>query len=145
MTGEERTAIRQLIYRTIDRLQLAGVSPTHMGQRYARLLRLLWGKTATKTTRPATRHNSTGAVSATFGNQYQNATASSSGTGGPSNDAFSWLDLDAVRNFAMYDSIPDLAPAESTEQAVESEASPFHVNFLTDYRCVDDDNPTLMF
>ena len=145
MSDEEKTAIRQLIYRTIDRLQLAGVSPKHMGQRYARLLRLLWGKSEPKTPRQATRRDPPGAMSSALGSQSQNPTAGSSGVGGTSNGAFSWLDLDAVRNFAMYDSISDLAPAESTEAAMESETSPFHVNFLTDYRCVDDNNPNLMF
>ncbi|PMD27036.1 hypothetical protein NA56DRAFT_667506 [Hyaloscypha hepaticicola] len=44
MTEEERTFVRRMITQTIERLQKASMNANHMGNRYARLLQLLWRK-----------------------------------------------------------------------------------------------------
>jgi len=45
MMADERSAIRDLVSATIDRLQQTSTGANHMGTRYSRLLQLLWRKT----------------------------------------------------------------------------------------------------
>lgn len=44
MSQEERSEVPEMISQTIDRLERASIDKSHMGSRYARLLRLLWRK-----------------------------------------------------------------------------------------------------
>lgn len=54
MSEEERTSVPELISNTINRLERASVDKSHMGSRYARLLKLLWRKSPPRASpRPA--------------------------------------------------------------------------------------------
>lgn len=103
MEQHEEQTVRDLVYRAMDTLNLASLSPQHAGSRYARLLELLWVKSA-KSTQP--RHNirspaaqsdsqlsSTGSIKLDAGGHMQYS---------PAND-FSWLDLEAVGDFVLAD------------------------------------------
>src|SRR5215469_2679093 len=47
VTGPDSNgAIRRMIHNTIERLQRSSIHTDHLGNRYSRMLRLLWGRTS---------------------------------------------------------------------------------------------------
>lgn len=101
MDKQEESAIRQIIFRTIEVLKRASISPEDPGSRYAGLLELLWMK------QPKTYVSNPAAMSSP---QTQRGSDTMSSTGSikmddsgyfhfsPAND-FSWLDLGQVSEF----------------------------------------------
>ena len=99
MGGDTRGSIRRMITDTIDRLQKASAHSNDVGDRYSRLIKLLWRKPpgrgsiaeGAETTRPTTAQaNDT----IDQPNQMVNDTANNV-------NSFSWLDLGAVGDFAL--------------------------------------------
>jgi len=122
MTSKEKIGVRRMIYATINHLERASLGRKHMGSRYSRLLHMLWRVT------PMEQNNGRVAnVEAQYG-------------------AFSWLDLDAIRNFAtMYNSN---IPASAVDD-FDSFSGDIHnlatTTLFTDYRWLSDDNSNMIF
>lgn len=101
MGGDTRGSVRRMINDTVEKLQQASACPNDVGDRYSRLIRLLWRRppkvpNGADITRPSTAHA-------------QTSGSTSAGTEQPGLDmqhnptsinAFSWLDLGAVGDFA---------------------------------------------
>jgi len=104
MGGDTRGSVKRMITDTIDKLQKASACSNDVGDRYSRLIRLLWRKPprhgsvadGADITRPTTAQPSAGGsmheqnIQATY--EAVNAV--------PSINNFSWLDLPAIGDFA---------------------------------------------
>ena len=112
MGGDTQGSIKRMITDTIDRLQKASACSNDVGDRYSRLIRLLWRKPpgrgsvaeGANITRPATAQNRgsiPGNGTAELPEQAMLETA-------PIN-TFSWLDLPAVGEFAVNNSGDSIA------------------------------------
>jgi hypothetical protein len=106
MGGDTRGSIKRLIMDTVDKLQSASACPNDVGDRYSRLVRLLWRKPpgrasiaegAGEITRPTTAQPMppTGAHNPSDQPMYEQQIHQP-----PSINTFSWLDLPAVGEFA---------------------------------------------
>ena len=103
MGGDTRGSIKRMITDTIDRLQKASACSNDVGDRYSRLIRLLWRKPPGRAsiaegagadiTRPSTRASISANHTTDGADQMMYETA-------PIN-SFSWLDLGAVGDFAI--------------------------------------------
>ena len=104
MDQQEESAIRQIIFRTIEVLKRASISPEDPGSRYAGLLELLWLK------QPSKAYSQSQNPTAMSSPQAQRGSDTMSNAGSikmddsgyihfsPAND-FSWLDLGQVSEF----------------------------------------------
>ncbi len=104
MAGDSRGTVRRMVTDTIDRLQKASACPNDVGDRYSRLIRLLWRK-------PPARH------SVAEGAEMPHPTTAQPRVPVQRHDlndqqeqmmfdpapinSFSWLDLEAVGDFAI--------------------------------------------
>jgi len=107
MGGDTRGTVKQMIMDTVDKLQRASACSNDVGERYSRLVRLLWRKPPGRTsiaegadiTRPATvqpvRPSAVG-----HANAQQDPIVYDQENNAPSITQFSWLDLPAVGDFA---------------------------------------------
>jgi hypothetical protein len=99
--GDTRGSIKRMIVDTIDRLQKASACSNDIGDRYSRLIRLLWRKPPGKLsiaegadiTRPGTASGRQSISINDQGDQIMNE------TGGI--NSFSWLDLGSIGEFAI--------------------------------------------
>ncbi|KAK4539675.1 hypothetical protein LTR36_010438 [Oleoguttula mirabilis] len=107
MGGDTRGSIKRMITDTIDKLQKASACANDVGDRYSRLIRLLWRKPPARAcvadgadiTRPATAQGH-GPSSAGQANEQPQQANYDSIHNAPSINTFSWLDLPAVGDFA---------------------------------------------
>lgn len=170
MTDDERAGLRKTINLTIERLQKASAGANHMGDRYARLLHLLWRKAPKKSSDP--RDNTPQSIEGRLSTempprlppngdqQYFDALAPQNGFQSlpqvnglqpqPGNGTFSWLDLGATWSFATQNnsvngSTGDMDLSDGWEG--QSMQSPYDLgmSLLSDYRVLDGDNPNLIF
>ena len=102
MNSEETSSVKRMISDVVDKLQKASSCANDIGDRYSRLLRLLWRK-------PPSRAETTRADAARgplpphmdgMGPQAAQGNAYGAPINPPSINAFSWLDLSAVGDFA---------------------------------------------
>jgi hypothetical protein len=167
MTDEERIAVRHMINQSIDRLQKASVGANQMGNRYARLVQLLWRKPPK---RDNTRHQSidarltSGPIDpalnpALSNSQYVPNTDYGSGFGGQGMGVnnggapgFSWLDLSATWNFATQNGNANSSSGSASDLQDEigiggagDNISPFDMALLTDYNLLDGDGSSFVF
>ena len=99
--GDTRGSIKRMIIDTIDRLQKASACSNDVGDRYSRLIRLLWRKPPGRLsiaegadiTRPGT---ASGRQSVSINEQGEQIVPEPGGIG-----SFSWLDLGAIGDFAV--------------------------------------------
>lgn len=149
MTAGEKVGVRRMVNVTIDRLERASVKRHDMGSRYSRLLRLLWRKTPMRVEQnnnadlrpeaePITRLGGQQSsqefdLSAMVPHQFIN------------HSAFSWLDLDAVGNFATQNNsvVPSLSG--SMGDLMDDPGEMDDLTLFTDYRWLNDDNPNMIF
>lgn len=120
MTEQEQVGVRRMIQDTISRLQRASTNRHHMGAKYSRLLHMLWRATPSKDDR--------------------NAMASPEAQHG----AFSWLDLDAVGNFATHNN-STTASVTDFDDLIGDLNNPVNMTLFTDYRWLSDDNMNMIF
>lgn len=107
MGGDTRGSIKRMITDTIDKLQKASACANDVGDRYSRLIRLLWRKPPGRAsiadgsdiTRPATAHGH-GQMSVSQTDEQPQSGTFEQGNNAPSINTFSWLDLPAVGDFA---------------------------------------------
>lgn len=106
--GGERGSVKRMIADTIDRLQKASACSNDVGDRYSKLIKLLWRKPPGRMsvaegadiTRPATAQPRGVPITANNGGNEQ--TEQLMYENGPTNlNTFSWLDLPAVGDFAI--------------------------------------------
>lgn len=105
MGSDSRGNVRTIITETIDRLQKASACTNDIGERYSRLVRLLWRKLPgrgsiaepVEHTRAAASHQQQDSMAA---DQLQQMAYDPSAQQ-PSINTFSWLDLGAVGDFAI--------------------------------------------
>lgn len=71
MTDEERIDVRKMINITIDRLQKDSKGKSHMGNRYARLLQLLWRKAPKRTVPKSTAKSTRGEIQTSLAQKLQ--------------------------------------------------------------------------
>lgn len=104
MGGDTRGSVKRLISDTMDNLQKSSACANDVGDRYSRLIRLLWRKAPghrgsiadpSDITRPATAQNGGPP------GQERPGEANPMDTAPPSINQFSWLDLNAVGDFAV--------------------------------------------
>lgn len=122
MSAQEVAGVRRMVQDTISRLQKAGVNQDHMGTRYAQLLLMLWRATPSKD---------------------DDRTSMASPEVQPG--AFSWLDLEAVGNFATYNYNNRV---DLTSDFGDILGDPIHgtmTPLFTDYRWLSDDNLNMIF
>jgi hypothetical protein len=128
MGSSDRSAVRELIPKTMENLQRSSACPNDVGERYAKLLRLLWSKRPGRGSvidpsdiLQAVRNSGMGITSGNGGemnnsNNNNNASDISSSnnpmarssdfpdandSAPPSINTFSWLDLSAVGDYAI--------------------------------------------
>lgn len=135
MGGDTRGSIKRMITDTIDRLQQASACANDVGDRYSRLIRLLWRKP------PPRQSVAEGAADITRPNTAQ-AGPTSNGNGMPPFDpaifdgndvnAFSWLDLGAVGDFALTnnESVGSLDGFEHLNDSPSGGFAGFDVNMM---------------
>lgn len=107
MGGDSRGNVKRMITDTIDRLQKASACKNDVGERYSRLVRLLWRKhpgrgsiaEPSEITRPATAQPPTSASNPDV--EHVDQTLFDATAPQPSINTFSWLDLPAVGDFAL--------------------------------------------
>lgn len=106
MAGDTRGSVKRLISDTVDCLQKSSACPNDVGDRYSRLVRLLWRKPPagrgsiaepSEVTRPATAQNGGPGMPPGRGG----TESMPLDTAPPSINQFSWLDLGAVGDFAV--------------------------------------------
>lgn len=125
--GSERGSIKRMIADAVDRLQKASACANDVGDRYSRLIRLLWRKPPTGN---ETRKDSIaqplqqGGASHTPAEQ-QNLPNYEMGQNPTSINAFSWLDLGAVGDFATNNNSIPSGSLESWDQFDEGSADGF--------------------
>lgn len=95
LSGPEKTSIRRLIRDTIKCIREGSVRPSSIGDGYAHLLEVLWRRADERRT---TDSNSNENVE----DQSQHLIRDQEYTF-PSQDGFSWLDLEAIGNFVWRD------------------------------------------
>lgn len=104
MGGDARGSVKRLISDTMDNLQKSSACPNDVGERYSRLVKLLWRKPPGRAgsiaepsdiTRPAT------AQAGGPGMPGPNGEPNPMDAAPPSINQFSWLDLGAVGDFAV--------------------------------------------
>jgi len=118
MGGDTRGSVKRMITDTVDNLQKASACANDVGERYSRLIRLLWRKPpgrgsvaeiaeiAADITRPSSTHPQAAGPATTTGQpmsqqqQEQAAVMFDAINNPPSINQFSWLDLHAVGDFA---------------------------------------------
>ncbi|TKA80485.1 hypothetical protein B0A55_02318 [Friedmanniomyces simplex] len=117
MGGDTRGSVKRMIADTVDNLQKASACANDVGERYSRLIRLLWRKPpgrgsveeiaeiAADITRPSSTHPQASGPAATSvptsqQQQQDQATIYDAINNPPSINTFSWLDLPAVGDFA---------------------------------------------
>lgn len=110
MTGETRRSVRAMINDTADRLQQASACSNDVGERYSRLIRLLWRKPpqnshsteSSEINRPTTAQPALGQAGpgATQQHGSNEIPVFDAINNPPSINMFSWLDLPAVTDFA---------------------------------------------
>ena len=107
MGGDTRGSVKRLINDTMDNLQKSSACPNDVGDRYSRLVRLLWRKPPGRTgsiaepneiPRPSTAQ---GGEMGSTGDKVGDPTNDGMDAAPPSINAFSWLDLGAVGDFAV--------------------------------------------
>lgn len=105
MGGDSRGSTKRLITDAIDRLQQASACTNDVGDRYSRLIRLLWRKhpgrpsiaEGADITRPATAQQQAGPTAANGNSGQQDQVMYDTNNV----NTFSWLDLPAVGDFAL--------------------------------------------
>lgn len=123
MKAKEKASVRRMIQDTIERLQAASIDHNHMGWKYSRLLQYLWQATAA--------HNDTSASMASPEVQH---------------GAFSWLDLQAVSDFALHNnSATTERPLFDTHFDLLDPSDPLNMTLFTDFRWLSEDNGQLIF
>ncbi|KAK3652757.1 hypothetical protein LTR56_005052 [Elasticomyces elasticus] len=113
MGGDTKGAVKRMITDTVDNLQKASACANDVGERYSRLIRLLWRKPpgrgsvaeiaeiAADITRPSSTHPQVaGPVNHTSQQHHDQAAIYEAINNAPSINTFSWLDLPAVGDFA---------------------------------------------
>ncbi|KAF2772560.1 hypothetical protein EJ03DRAFT_306921 [Teratosphaeria nubilosa] len=107
MGGDTRGSIKRLIFDTVDKLQKSSACANDVGERYSRLIRLLWRKPPGRAsiaegadiTRPQSRANGGPSISGSGQGPTETAVYDQANMP-PSINTFSWLDLPAVGDFA---------------------------------------------
>ena len=114
MAQQEEHAVRQMVHQTMGVLRRASISPQDPGERYARLLELLWQKP--KPVLPASNNSTSLASHRRSDSQYSSSGSLTLDPSGyiqfsPAND-FSWLDLEAVVDYVSGDQMagPEVLP-----------------------------------
>jgi len=149
MTPSEKVGVRRMINETISLLQRASANPNDMGSRYSRLLHLLWRKTPMKAdkignTQP--RWDPSQMRPVENGQAPQGLAMSNLETNQLANhSAFSWLDLDAVGNFATQNNSVSGSIAGDVNELIEDPGSFSDLALFTDYRWLNDDNSNMIF
>lgn len=173
MTDDERMNVRNMITQTIQRLERASQGANQMGNRYAKLLRLLWRKSPSRSRpiEPPRSNNPNHSSSNSYDPAAPTSNASQSnnqfeynygnignGMGIPGNgngmgtgQGFSWLDLSATWNYATQNGNASGSTGDLTDDsggignASETGLSPFDMGILNDYSLLEGDNPNLIF
>ena len=117
MGASDRSAVRDLIPKTMENLQRSSACPNDVGDRYAKLIRLLWSRRPARGSiaMPAdvSRANAAAAAAAAAASAAEQAPApphhpttttqfpNPMEAAPPSINTFSWLDLGAVGDFAI--------------------------------------------
>ena len=108
MGGDSRGNIKRMITDAIDRLQKASACKNDVGERYSRLIRLLWRKhpgrgSIAEPNEAATQPTTAQAVASTGNGNVEAMDQAMYDTVAqqPSINTFSWLDLPAVGDFAL--------------------------------------------
>lgn len=133
MGGDTRGTVKRMIMDTVDKLQRASACSNDVGDRYSRLVRLLWRKPPGRAsiaegadvTRPATAQpagpSATGQTS-----EQQDHGIYDQVNNVPSITQFSWLDLPAVGDFATQNNAVSISGSlDSFERLDESSADGF--------------------
>jgi hypothetical protein len=165
MSENERSDIRHMVNRIIDLLKKSSSGVSDMGNRYSRLVQLLWCRPPKKSQPhekvhpqsinnlliPAPNQQSMVSNSHVYDPNSYNALGIANGGGNNGNgNTFSWLDLGAAWSFATQNNSTTASTGEMGEMMGDSGSSGFSpydvdMNLLTDYRLLNDDNATLIF
>jgi hypothetical protein len=144
MTPTEKGGVRRMINETIDRLERAGVNRNHMGSRYSRLLHLLWRKVPSKhdETSNGQVRDDIGRAKPVEDNPVPQAFETSPLA---NHGAFSWLDLEAVGNFATRNNSVSGSFDGVLEDLMGELGGVSDTTLFTDYRWLSDDNSNMFF
>jgi len=134
MAGDTRGSMRKLITDAVDRLQQASAYTNDVGDRYSRLIKLLWRKTPGRSsiaegmdiTRPSTTQLMPTAMPQAEQVMYE------------TNDVntFSWLDLGAIGDFALTNNDSMSGSMDGFDQFDDSpnhDFTPFDQNLMQQY------------
>lgn len=133
MGGDSRGSIKRLITDTIDRLQQASACANDVGDRYSRLIRLLWRKPPGRAsiaegadiTRPTTAQGGSRQSISVNGHTSVGPTDQQA-MYDPSNvNTFSWLDLGAIGDFALTNNGSIAGSFDSMDRFDDSSADGF--------------------
>nr|POE48081.1 gluconolactonase [Quercus suber] len=131
MGGDTRGSIKRLILDTIDKLQKASACPNDIGDRYSRLVKLLWRKSPGRGSiaEGANIHRAsisaqrpTGGPGNVDGAQELQGPPNMEVEEGPSINTFSWLDLPAVGEFATQNNANSLSGSMDIDRFDDSSA-----------------------
>ncbi|CAK4033166.1 related to 3-oxoacyl-[acyl-carrier- ] reductase [Lecanosticta acicola] len=104
MAGDARGSVKRLVGDTMENLQKSSACPNDVGERYSRLVKLLWRKPpgrAGSIAEPADIARPATAQAGGQGMPGPNGEPNPMDAAPPSINAFSWLDLGAVGDFAV--------------------------------------------
>nr|POF13477.1 gluconolactonase [Quercus suber] len=134
MGGDTRGSIKRLILDTIDKLQRASACPNDIGDRYSRLVKLLWRKSPGRGSIAEGANIHRASISAQRpaggpGNVDGAPELQEQPVGeieeGPSINTFSWLDLPAVGEFATQNNANSMSGSMDIDRFDDSSADGF--------------------
>ncbi|KAK5163189.1 hypothetical protein LTR04_002691 [Oleoguttula sp. CCFEE 6159] len=136
MGADNRGGVLRMINDTIDRLQKASACPNDLGDRYSRLIRLLWRKPPSgpgvpenNTTQPVASNTHNSSLSSDRSEHQQMIYDAFNNP--TSINAFSWLDLEAVGDFATNNNSISGSLLDGLDDTIGDGFDPFDVNVGT--------------
>lgn len=139
MSKEERDAVTRMVGETVICLRKSSTNASHIGTRYAKLITLLWRRPPKqKRPKPDTEQEAT-----PNGTKYQPTFECQDQVGGDlSLNAFSWLDLSAVGDFATRNnstalSFPDFGLEDTNNDYING--------FVDNQQWFNDQSPSFVF
>ena len=147
MSSEEKDGVRRMVVETVTRLQKSSTSTAHVGARYAKLINLLWKRPPKQNDDSQTKapSSSSNAENHAGGGSDAPAMSTASGTAGIPINAFSWLDLDSVGNFAAQNNASGFSSGFADLSFVPEELNAVTMDGINSQQWFNDTNPGYIF